>query len=568
MRRPSLAVKKFNELIAASSLTMVVSFLMLLVDTIVVGNMLGENALSAVNIITPIYAFANFIAGLIGLGTAYAYSEALGRYDKNQADNLWGQSVILAAASGIAMMIFMMLFRDMYFDFMDVSQAVRMHAESYWQYEQFVVLLAPVLYLLLSMITNDYDDKLLMVANVVFFAGHIGFAILFTGWLGCGGASLGMVVGSVLCILVLLLHFFRKTNTLKFRWHFSIKDIAVVARLSIVDAVIYLCLGIMGFVLNKLVVVEFGDTYLPVLTLAFSVMEFALVFDGIGDAVAPLANLYLGEKNSVAEYRLIKYAMKVSIIEGVIMCIGVFACAPLVLRMFNVSDPEIIPDSLTAVRILALALPLTSVKYLLTSQYLYVRRIMLSAWMTVANDLVATTGLALLMGWIFGIKGIWWGFVLAAPIVLAAFGIYILLKYGRDMFPYLVNGRDDRVFDESIYVNPSETVKVRDEIGLFLDKNGIEPSSANKVMLLVEETFNIIMRENAGEKIIGEVTVCLEDEGIVLHIKDNGRMFDVTDTAGGSAASENIVYRKMMELHLPRAYMISAGCNRVTYTIL
>ena len=89
MKKPSLAVKKFNELIIASSMTMVVSFLMLLIDTIIAGNILGENAISAVNIVMPVYAFANFIAGIIGLGTAYAYSEALGRYDKNQADNLF-----------------------------------------------------------------------------------------------------------------------------------------------------------------------------------------------------------------------------------------------------------------------------------------------------------------------------------------------------------------------------------------------------------------------------------------------------------------------------------------------
>ena len=88
-----------------------------------------------------------------------------------------------------------------------------------------------------------------------------------------------------------------------------------------------------------------------------------------------------------------------------------------------------------------------------------------------------------------------------------------------------------------------------------------------EIMLLIEETFNIIMQENKDKKIIGEVSVRIEDEGIVLNIKDTGRVFDVTDTKDGSKASENIIYRKMLELHLPREYMIAAGCNRVSYTI-
>ena len=567
MKKTSLAIKKFNELIIASSMTMAVSFVMLLIDTIIAGNILGENAISAVNIVTPIYAFANFIAGIIGLGTAYAYSEALGRYDKRQADNLWGQSVILAIASGVIMMVLMMLFKDIYFDFMDVSQAVRIYAEGYWQYEQFVVLLAPILYLLLTMITNDYDGILLLIANIAFFAGHIGFAILFTGKIGCGGTSLGMTIGSALCILVLCLHFFKKTNTLKFRWHCSIKDIAAIASISIVDAIAYLCMGVMSFVLNKFVALRFGDTYLPVFTLAFSVMESALLFDGIGDAVAPWANLYLGEKNSIAERKLISYALKVAVIEGLVICIGVFAGAPLILILFNVTDPEITPQSLVAVRIVALTMPLTSIKYLFTSQYVYVRRIKMSACIAVANDLVVTTILAVIFGLIFGIDGMWWGFVLATPMVLAGFGIYILFKYGRDMFPFLVSNKNESMFDESIYINPSEAARVRDEVGLFLEKYNIESSAINKVMLLIEETFNIIMQENKDKKIIGEVSVRIEDNGIVLNIKDTGRVFDVTDTKDGSKASENLIYRKMLELHLPREYMIAAGCNRVTYTI-
>ena len=567
MKKPSLAIKKFNELIVASSLTMAVSFLMLLIDTILAGNILGENAISAVNIVTPIYAFANFIAGIIGLGTAYAYSEALGRYDKNQADKLWGQSVILSIASGVIMMALMMLFRDDYFDFMGVSQAVRIHAESYWLYEQFVVLLAPILYLLLTMITNDYDGKLLSIANAAFFAGHIGFAIIFTGRIGCGGTSLGMTIGSIICILILILHFFKKTNTLKFRWHCSIKDIVAIARISIVDSIAYLCMGVMSFVLNKFVAMQFGDTYLPVFTLAFSVMEFALLFDGIGSAVAPWANLYLGEKNSIAERKLISYALKIAIIEGVVICVCVFVCAPLILKLFNITDTEIMPESITAVRILALTMPLTSMKYLFASQCVYVRKIKLSACIAIANDLVVTTILAILLGMSFGINKMWWGFVISTPLVLAGFGIFILLRYGKDMFPYLVSKNNDSIFDESIYINEYETVRVRDEVEHFLKHNNIESSVINKVMLLIEESFNIIMQENKDEKIIGEVTVYIEDNVIVMNIKDSGKIFNVTDTKDDSIASKNIVYRKLLELRFPREYMIAAECNRVTYKI-
>ena len=53
--------KVFKSLLATGTVTVVIQYLMLLSDTLIIGNVLGEQYLSAVNIVKPIYSFAIFI---------------------------------------------------------------------------------------------------------------------------------------------------------------------------------------------------------------------------------------------------------------------------------------------------------------------------------------------------------------------------------------------------------------------------------------------------------------------------------------------------------------------------
>ena len=50
-----LCDQKFKRLWLTSTFAMLVSYLMLLTDTIIIGTILGETALSGVNLVTPLF---------------------------------------------------------------------------------------------------------------------------------------------------------------------------------------------------------------------------------------------------------------------------------------------------------------------------------------------------------------------------------------------------------------------------------------------------------------------------------------------------------------------------------
>lgn len=59
--------KKFRALLLTGSVTTVIQYLIILSDTVVIGNILGQEELAAVNVVKPFHSVAIFLASLISI---------------------------------------------------------------------------------------------------------------------------------------------------------------------------------------------------------------------------------------------------------------------------------------------------------------------------------------------------------------------------------------------------------------------------------------------------------------------------------------------------------------------
>ena len=75
------------------------------------------------------------------------------------------------------------------------------------------------------------------------------------------------------------------TFLLHFVWHLSFKDFLLTSRYSIVDSSVYICWGLMDFVMIGFVSRNYGDTGLITLAVVVSLIEFGVVLDGAGMAI-------------------------------------------------------------------------------------------------------------------------------------------------------------------------------------------------------------------------------------------------------------------------------------------
>lgn len=82
----SLGQHKFFSLIFAATANMVLEVLMLMVDTVLAGHTVGEEGISAMNVMTPVVNFMVFTGTITAAGVSICYAEAMGRVDKKRAD--------------------------------------------------------------------------------------------------------------------------------------------------------------------------------------------------------------------------------------------------------------------------------------------------------------------------------------------------------------------------------------------------------------------------------------------------------------------------------------------------
>ena len=205
----------------------------------------------------------------------------------------------------------------------------------------------------------DYADggiKTCTVANIVQMLGNIGISIVCCYFFGIAGISFGTFIGNLLAIVILSAYFFRKKSTLQVILHFSIKDTIEVLKLSFVHSSTYLYLGIASIILNKVFLVSFGEKYFPVLAVMYGITELTMIFDGVAQAAEPICNIYLGENNTDGIQKIMSFAVKVSVIEGIVAMILLLVLGSKVAAMYNITSTDLLKMADISVRIYAPAI--------------------------------------------------------------------------------------------------------------------------------------------------------------------------------------------------------------------
>ena len=561
--RNSLCRRKFLSMLAVSSTEMVLTVIALLADTVIAGHAAGEAGLSAMNLMTPLVSVTAFIGGLISMGVSFMYGEAMGEADKNRADGLFGMSMLLAAAFGLAMFGLVSVFRDEYFAFVNPAPEVLGFAHEYYAFYRFVMIIDPLAMLLGVMVYNDGDEFISNIANLANIGGNILLSVFFafTLKMGMAGIALGTLVKDVISLAILSCHFMRKTNSLRPRLYFSFGDLWDFVRLGFIDSGMYLMLGVMLFVMSKFVIAQFGDEYLPVLSMAVSLLEVSVVFDGIAQAMLPLVSVYYAEGNCPAVRKVITLAAKVAVIEGLAFSAVMIVFAEYVPAMFGIDEPEITGHCVSAVRIISTTLAVSSLLYLFETYYMILDKNGLAVISSCARNLVLVLVLGVPLGLTGNIAGVWWGFALAQVLTLILCGVLAVMKYGREYFPYYLEAKRP-VADYDLSLSPETLITVRDSAEEFLTAHHIPKSTVNQVMLIIEETGMLIIERNKGQ-VLAEYTILLEDDQQVrIIIRDDGEIFNITDEDLDVTSLRSYFVSRLMTVQRLKKNITTTSFNR------
>lgn len=550
-------------MLLTASISVFVEIANLLVDKIVAGQMLGEQALSAIALITPLFSVVFFVGVVIAVGSIVCYTYEIGKINKERASCFFGQSIILAVIAGVVMSLALWLFQGPLFALLSVSQDLVALTGAFYKWFVVLALLLPLNNVLQEMIYVDGDTHVCNISCISLTVVNIVTSLILAKRMGMEGIAIGSVIGVAVSELILLTHFLKKTNTLKFKWHLKSRDCSLVVRLSLVEACDYLFFAAFSYMLTQFVLLNFGESHLSILSMMFEVWEFGVIFTGIWLAAEPLINIYRGEENAFCVKRLMGYVNWMVLKEGIFATAGLLLFAPLVVRLFHFSSADLIDDAVFAVRMAALGMLALSFVKVYASYYVH-------EWPICAVSLVTISALVVPgiscvgLGFVCGIDGVWVGFGVA-PVLSFLVGILVLgLRYGWKNVPLNLSEKLENAhrYVSDMELNPKNIIDLRNHTERILIREKVRPEIRMKIMLFVEEMGMIFYERCKGRKIYAEHDMLFEKDCIVCTIKDEGPFLDLTDEDLFIGDLRMYLVNSMMVNHDDKTYLLTTRYNR------
>ena len=556
--------KKFNSMLISGTFTKAVMYLMLLSDSIIAGHFIGPSGVAGINAITPVTAIVTFFGDLLSTGVGIVFSREVGAMHKRRANEIYGQGLILSIGLGLVSALLLLVFKNAYFRWSGVTGDILENALKYYRLVPVNAFLTIVIFYLEQMVYSDGDELCNNICYGFQIGGNIVCSIILTRFLGMTGIILGSVIGNSLGILACLWHYFRKENTLRFVWHLSFRDFLLTSRYSIVDSSVYICWGLMDYVMISFVSGRFGKSGLITLAVVVSLIEFGVVMDGVGMAMQPLIGTYFGEGNHRLIRRVMRSGIRAAVIEGLAATALIWIFTRQFCAMFGIAGGETLAPSMAALRIVSLGFTFCSVVSLTTSYYMLIDHIGMATCIACLQNGLLYILLPVLGALAFGMDGMWAGFAAAPVLTLLCAFLFVYLRFGRQQFPFLLNdmGSEIEVLDGTL--SPETASDLSRRVESCLRSHRYPDRLAHRAALFAEEISLTVLEINrqAKKPVLIEFSLFLEDDSVLMIERDSGMLTDLTDPDARISGLSSFILSGMMEAHREKAYLVTTGYNR------
>lgn len=567
MKKVSFCGKKFNSMLFSATIVMIVVVVLLLSDLAIAGNIIGEKAVAAINLLRTPYMLVLGLSSIISQGSSLLYSLKMGEFDKKAADKIFGQGLLGAGILCGIIFILYSLGLDPYFSYLNTDPETEQLAKEYARFYIPTLAIYPMYMYIAAMVYTDGDEILSLIANLFLIFGNIGLSIAMGLKIGMAGVALGSFVGVFACTAVTCLHFIKKTNSLKPKLFVSLRSLWDMAKYSFVDAGIYIYFAVQSFILTKLIITQFGVKHLEVYSVIVGLWQLTLIFDGVGQAFCPLVNVYRGEGNIPGIQKTMRYSFRTSLIEGLAMTLVLFAFADFVPVIFDIQNAELATETIHAVRICSVSLTATSILFLLTSYYLLTEKITHAVLICFFKDLFMPTLFAVPLALLLGLDFLWVGLALA-PAFALGISIFVTIKrFGKKGFPLYVDNTADKIQSFNFIIEDESVVNARDTIEKILTEHNASKRTIMRSMLLIEELFMLIKEKNPDKKVTAELTVFLSENSVKYVIRDDGIIFDITEEDDPLASIRGFIVASMMHKQTVRKNLTTTSFNRNMFVL-
>ncbi|MDO5133284.1 MAG: MATE family efflux transporter, partial [Eubacteriales bacterium] len=460
--KPFFVIRKYRSILRAAIIVESVSFIVSLTDIIVAGNLIGREALTAIGLVAPFMGVLSFLGSVVNSGTLVNYSYLIGRFDRRRANEFFSQGVYMSLVGGAAYALVLLLLREKFVAFCFETAEARQVAREYFSFILFYFLLQPFSVVLENIVVADGGEKLSVLANITLIVGNIILSILFAVRWGVRGIAMASVTSLILFILILLLHLFSGSNTLRLVRHWRKQDFLRIVKTGIVKASNYALDALMQMILDILVLSYYDAKALILVVLVQKYLGLTTFFIGLSMAAQPLIGTLLGENNTKALRILMKTVFFDISAIALLMSLLTLWQAPFIAWAFGIDNTALLLRASTALRIIGASLPFQAILILFFIYYVLIDKQLPAFRICLRKNIICPLLFSVLFTVLLGNEnGLWTGLALAPAAALLISAGHILLRYGKEQFPLLLREDPERhIFIYDFEITPENAVGI------------------------------------------------------------------------------------------------------------
>ena len=294
----------------------------ILIDTIFIGKKLGSTGLAALNLSLPTYNIFNALALTFGIGGATALSISIGEGNHKKGNEIFTTSILGAVCVCIVISILNIFFIDEICYALGASEITFPYVKSYVEVILFFNWSFVFISVLNVFVRCDKAPKLAMTAMITANITNIilDYLFIFPLNLGLGGAALATSIGQIAGILILLLHFVKRNNTMSFKIkYFNFNSFLRIIKNGIPSFITELSAGYVIFIFNLAIFNMLGDLGVSSYSIINNIiLIFTAVFYGLAQGVQPLVSVNYGSKNYSRVSKFLKLSSIIALILGIV----------------------------------------------------------------------------------------------------------------------------------------------------------------------------------------------------------------------------------------------------------
>lgn len=546
IRNDKLIIKKFyHHLIVGIIIVFALQFGSLL-DSVLIGNILGESALSAASLSLPAIYLLELPALALSVGGPIIVATLLGRREVETAKKVFSFVMVIGVVISLIFTVIGIFFSEsiatlLCGNYVDLVPLMAPYLKAY-------LLQSPILalgVLLVGFLGADNSPKLSAAYYIIANVFHIAFLVFFTrfceGEWKMFGAGLSLGIGFLGGLLVLIPYAVSKRRTLSFTLKTSgiFPQFKEVLRASGSQALNVLLMFVMTLVLNIATTNYLSPTSNDLVIYAMlsnSVFIVDLLVSGVLQLLPSVVGTLYGEKDYFSIRSIVKRILLIGEAIATVLTLVVIIYPQSFFYIFGISLDGIHGSDLMVIRVYAISFIFYSLNKFILTYYPSIEQDAVTYVNLIIQNVVLGAPLIFVLIMSNGIMGYAVGSIIAeaSAAILSIGFLFLFHRLGKiKNKPLFLLPNSDPSFIEMSFVSSSLDVSdsLKELRANLIDERKMDDTLVAYISLTIEEivtNMNAFSKKNNLKPSMIDVSIKKNDDKIIVRIRDNNINFDPT----------------------------------------